>query len=106
MLTAESSRQRRGRARQRRTLALRACTPGGWCSGARRALPSTVERALDLHDPDDEADERDEVPEAGDAADRLVEPCSRVHVADLRRQQEPVDDADQYPDHEADDPAD
>src|SRR5579872_4831550 len=58
-------------------------------------LPVPVERALDLDEPDDGPDERDQVPETRETADGLLLPLGGVHVANLRRQQEQVDDVDQ-----------
>src|SRR5947209_20634051 len=69
-------------------------------------LPVAVERALDFDEPDDGPDERDQVPESRDSADELLLSLGGVHVADLRRQQEQVDNVDQNLDDQRDDRAD
>src|SRR5581483_6963353 len=65
-------------------------------------FPVRVERALDLEEPDDGPDERDQIPESRETADGLLLSLGGVHVADLRRQQEQVDDVDQNLDDQSD----
>src|SRR5438874_10592271 len=83
------------------------CGRGGSRGRRRRrlALPVAVERALDLHEPDDPADDRKEPPEADPAAERRLLPVGLVHLADLGGRLERHDPGEHDPDHEPEDAA-